>query len=112
MWEAELREALARKKPVAATLSKSERIVLEKQLAKEAEIRTMMAETLGRLRRGFELLLCLVNSKAELVREYLATMVNDVLQIIVSRPALLVADEAFATYQVRLAPLTPIVPAR
>lgn len=59
-----------------------------------------MAEALGRLRRGFALLLCLVNSRADLVKEYLATMVNTVLTVIVSRPATLVADEAFATYQV------------
>ncbi|ORY90168.1 ARM repeat-containing protein [Leucosporidium creatinivorum] len=98
-WEAELREALARKKPVAATLSKADRQLLERQLAKESEIRAQMAEALGRLRRGFALLLCLVNSKAELVKEYLATMVNTVLTVIVSRPATLVADEAFATYQ-------------
>lgn len=43
----------------------------------------------------------MVSSKAELVREYLATMVNDVLAVIVTRPATLVAPDAFATYQVR-----------
>lgn len=99
-WEAELREALARKKPVAATLSKADRLLLERQLAKESETRAQMAEALGRLRRGFALLLCLVNSRADLVKEYLATMVNTVLTVIVSRPATLVAEEAFATYQV------------
>ena len=104
LWEAELREALARKKPVVATLSKQDRQLLERQLAKEGEIRAQMAEALGRLRRGFKLLLCLINSKAELVKEYLATMVNDVLKVIVSRPATLVADEAFTTYQASSSP--------
>lgn len=102
IWEAELREALARKKPVAAALSKPDRILLEKQLAKESIIRNQVANALGRLRRGFALLLCLVRSKAELVKEYLATMVRDVLKVIVLRPATLVAPEAFATYQVSL----------
>ncbi|KAK4705757.1 hypothetical protein P7C70_g456, partial [Phenoliferia sp. Uapishka_3] len=99
IWEAELREALARKKPVVASLSKPDRILLERQLAKEAAIRQDMATALGRLRRGFALLLCLVHSGAEIVREYLATMVKDVLAVIVLRPATLVAAEAFATYQ-------------
>lgn len=100
MWEAELREALARKRPTVASLSKSDRILVEKQLAKEAESRKAVAEALGRLRRGFALLLCLVHSKTELVREYLATLVKNVLAVIVLRPATLVAPEAFATYQV------------
>lgn len=104
IWEAELREALARKKPTVASLSKADRILLERQLAKESVVRKEMAEALGRLRRGFALLLCLVDSKAELVREYLATMVKDVLAVIVLRPATLVASEAFATYQVRPSP--------
>lgn len=101
LWEQELREALARKKPVAATLSKQDRVALEKQLEIEGEIRRRMAESLARLKRGFALLLCLVNSQAELVKEYLATMVSDVLRVVTSKPATLVADEAFATYQVR-----------
>lgn len=101
IWEAELREALARKRPVAATLSKPDRILFDRQLAKEAATRKEMAEALGRLRRGFALLLSLVSSNAELVREYLATMVNDVLKVIVLKPATLVAPEAFATYLVR-----------
>lgn len=100
IWETELREALARKRPVVAALSKPDRILLEKQLAKEAIVRAEIASALGRLRRGFALLLCLVRSKAELVKEYLATMVRDVLKVIVLRPATLVAPEAFATYQV------------
>lgn len=100
IWEAELREALARKKPVVATLSKPDRILLERQLAKESAIRKDMAAALGRLRRGFALLLCLVHSGADIVREFLATMVKDVLAVIVLRPATLVAAEAFATYQV------------
>lgn len=100
LWEAELREALARKKPVAAQLSKQDRQALEQQLAKETEIRARMAAALGRLQRGFALVLCLVNSKAELVKEYLASMVRDLLQIVVTRPASLVSDDAFATMQV------------
>lgn len=99
LWEQELRESLARKKPAAATLSKQDRLALEKQLELEAGVRARMTEALGRLRRGFALLLCLVNSRAELVREYLATMVSDVLRIITSRPATLVAEDAFETYQ-------------
>lgn len=95
-----MREALARKRPVAASLSKPDRILLEKQLGKEAIIRKDVAQALGRLRRGFALLLCLVRSRAELVKEYLATMVRDVLEVIVLRPATLVAPDAFATYQV------------
>ncbi|KAI5477515.1 translational activator [Pseudohyphozyma bogoriensis] len=99
IWEAELREALARKKPVAASLSKADRILFDKQLAKETEIRSQMKDALGRLKRGFAVLLALVNSGAEGVAEYLATMVKDVLDVIVLRPATLVASEAFATYQ-------------
>lgn len=102
IWEADLREALARKKPVVASLSKADRVTLERQVAKESLVRKEVAQALGRLRRGFALLLSLVSSKAELVREYLATMVNDVLAVIVLRPATLVAPDAFATYQVRL----------
>lgn len=67
-----------------------------------------MAAALGRLRRGFALLLCLVHSGADIVREYLATMVKDVLAVIVLRPATLVAAEAFATYQVRPSILPPV----
>ena len=100
IWEADLREALARKKPVVASLSKTDRITLERQVAKESLVRKEVAQALGRLRRGFALLLSLVSSKAELVREYLARMVNDVLAVIVLRPATLVAPDAFATYQV------------
>lgn len=102
IWEAELRESLARKRPVVATLSKADKVLLDRQLAKESETRKEMAEALGRLRRGFAVLLCLVSSKADLVREYLATMVNDVLAVIVLRPATLIAAEAFATYLVRI----------
>ncbi|KAK4055085.1 translational activator of GCN4 [Microbotryomycetes sp. JL201] len=99
VWEAELREALARKKPVASQLSKQEKQAFDAQLAKEAEIRQRMADALGRLRRGFALVLCLVDSKAELVREYLASIVHQLLQIVVARPVSLVADDAFATVQ-------------
>ena len=99
MWEAEVRAAQARKQPVAAQLSKQDRALLEKQLAAEAEVRTRVAEALGRLRRGFQLLLCLVNSRADIVREYLATMVNTVLKVVVTRPATLVGPAAFSTYQ-------------
>ncbi|GAA5862432.1 hypothetical protein JCM1840_004179 [Sporobolomyces johnsonii] len=98
MWEAELRESLARKKPVAAQLSKQDRQLLEKQLVKEGEIRQQVAFALGRLRRGFQLALCLVHSRTELVREYLARMINYVLTVITMQPATLVAEEAFATY--------------
>ncbi|GAA5877296.1 hypothetical protein JCM16303_006233 [Sporobolomyces ruberrimus] len=98
MWEAELRESLARKKPVAAQLSKQDRIAFEKQLTKESEVRSQVASALGRLRRGFELSLCLVNSKTELIREYLARLVNHVLTVITMQPATLVAEEAFGTY--------------
>ncbi|GAA5844812.1 hypothetical protein JCM3766R1_003325 [Sporobolomyces carnicolor] len=98
MWEAELRESLARKKPVAAQLSKQDRIALEKQLAKESEVRLQVAAALGRLRRGFALSLCLIASKTELIREYLARLVNHVLTVITMQPATLVADEAFSTY--------------
>lgn len=104
MWEAELRESLARKKPVAAQLSKQDRIAFEKQLTKESEVRSQVAAALGRLRRGFELSLCLVNSKTELIREYLARLVNHVLTVITMQPATLVAEEAFGTYLVRLLP--------
>ncbi|BGP12338.1 hypothetical protein JCM10213_003855 [Rhodosporidiobolus nylandii] len=99
LWEAELRESLARKKPVAAQLSKQDRLALEKQLALEGEIRTQVAEALGRLKRGFELALCLVRSNAEIVREYLAKMVEKTLAVIMLQPATLVAQEAFATFQ-------------
>ncbi|GAA5985182.1 hypothetical protein JCM5350_004261 [Sporobolomyces pararoseus] len=98
MWEAELRESLARKKPVAAQLSKQDRQTLEKQLTKEAEVRSQVAAALGRLRRGFELSLCLINSRTELIREYLARLVNHVLTVITMQPATLVAEEAFSTY--------------
>ena len=101
MWEAELRESLARKKPVAAQLSKQDRQAYEKQLTKESEVRAQVSAALGRLRRGFELSLCLVNSKTELITEYLARMVNHVLTVIQMQPATLVAEEAFATYLVR-----------
>ncbi|GAA5915522.1 hypothetical protein JCM6882_005925 [Rhodosporidiobolus microsporus] len=100
LWEAELRESLARKKPVAAQLSKADRIALEKQLALEGEIRAQVAAALGRLKRGFQLALCLVKSGADVVREYLAKMVEKVLAVIMLQPATLVAEEAFATYQV------------
>ncbi|GAA5986671.1 hypothetical protein JCM11641_001358 [Rhodosporidiobolus odoratus] len=100
LWEAELRESLARKKPAASTLSKTDRLAFEKQLAIESEIRTKVAEALGRLRRGFQLALCLVRSNAELVREYLAKMVQKTLGVIMLQPATLVAEEAFATFQV------------
>ncbi|GAA5827172.1 hypothetical protein JCM11251_001152 [Rhodosporidiobolus azoricus] len=100
LWEAELRESLARKKPAAAQLSKTDRIALEKQLAIEGEIRAQVAAALGRLKRGFQLALCLVQSGAEVVREYLAKMVQKVLAVIMLQPATLVAEEAFATYQV------------
>lgn len=105
MWEAELRESLARKKPVAAQLSKQDRIALEKQLAKESEVRLQVAAALGRLRRGFALSLCLIASKTELIREYLARLVNHVLTVITMQPATLVADEAFSTYLVSSPPL-------
>ncbi|GAA5922766.1 Gcn1p [Sporobolomyces koalae] len=98
MWEAELRESLARKKPVAAQMSKQDRQAFDKQLAKESETRSQVAAALGRLRRGFELSLCLVNSKTELIREYLARLVNHVLTVITMQPATLVASEAFSTY--------------
>ncbi|GAA5855038.1 hypothetical protein JCM8547_002355 [Rhodosporidiobolus lusitaniae] len=98
LWEAELRESLQRKKPVAATLSKADRLALEKQLAIEAEIRAKVAAALARLKRGFELALCLVKSRAEIVREYLAKMVEKTLKVIMLQPAALVAEEAFATY--------------
>ncbi|GAA6024607.1 hypothetical protein JCM11491_006044 [Sporobolomyces phaffii] len=98
MWEAELRESLARKKPVAAQLSKQDRVAFDKQLAKEAEVRAHVAAALGRLRRGFHLSLCLINSKTDLIREYLARLVNHVLTVITMQPATLVADEAFGTY--------------
>ncbi|GAA6038663.1 hypothetical protein JCM8097_009472 [Rhodosporidiobolus ruineniae] len=100
LWEAELRESLARKKPVAAQLSKQDRAALEKQLALESEIRAQVAAALGRLKRGFQLALCLVRSRAEIVREYLAKMIQKVLAVIMLQPATLVAEEAFATYQV------------
>ncbi|BGP36319.1 translational activator of GCN4 [Rhodotorula kratochvilovae] len=100
LWEAELRESLARKKPVAAQLSKQDRAALEKQLALEDEIRAQVAAALGRLKRGFQLALCLVRSRAELVREYLAAMVEKTLAIITMQPTTLVAREAFETYQV------------
>ncbi|GJN92071.1 hypothetical protein Rhopal_005099-T1 [Rhodotorula paludigena] len=100
LWEAELRESLARKKPVAAQLSKQDRAALEKQLALEDEIRAQVAAALGRLKRGFQLALCLVRSRAELVREYLAQMIAKTLAVIALQPTTLVADEAFATYQV------------
>ncbi|KAM0793613.1 hypothetical protein ACM66B_001046 [Microbotryomycetes sp. NB124-2] len=99
MWEAELREALARKKPVASSLSKQEKQAFDAQLAKEDEIRHKMSDALGRLRRGFALVLCLVDSKADLVREYLAKIVHRLLQVVVARPVSLVAEDAFATVQ-------------
>lgn len=102
LWEAELRESLARKKPVATQLSKQDRAALDKQLALEAEIRAQVATALGRLRRGFRLALCLVESRAELVREYLASMIEKTLAVITLQPATLVAEEAFTTYKVRL----------
>ncbi|GAA6058506.1 hypothetical protein JCM10212_006945 [Sporobolomyces blumeae] len=98
MWEAELRESLARKKPVAAQLSKQDRIALQTQLTKESETRQQVATALGRLRRGFELALCLIKSKTDLIREYLAKLVNQVLTVITMQPATLVAEEAFGTY--------------
>lgn len=99
LWEAELRESLARKKPVAAQLSKQDRAALEKQLALEDEIRSQVAAALARLKRGFQLALCLVRSRAELVREYLASMVEKTLAVITLQPTTLVAREAFETYQ-------------
>ncbi|GAA5981477.1 hypothetical protein JCM10908_004121 [Rhodotorula pacifica] len=99
LWEAELRESLARKKPVATQLSKQDRATLDKQLALEAEIRSQVATALGRLRRGFRLALCLVESQAELVREYLASMIEKTLAVIKLQPATLVAEEAFTTYK-------------
>jgi hypothetical protein len=62
---------------------------------------------LARLKRGFQLALCLVKSRAEVVTEYLAKMVEKTLAVIMLQPATLVADEAFETYQVRL----PFLPA-
>ncbi|KAM0756603.1 ARM repeat-containing protein [Meredithblackwellia eburnea MCA 4105] len=97
-WEAELREALARKKPAVASLSKQDRALVEKQLAKEQGIRVEMASALGRLRRGFQLLLCLVKSGTEILGEYLAGLVKDMLAVVVLRPATLVAQEAFSTF--------------
>ncbi|GAA5901674.1 hypothetical protein JCM8208_001574 [Rhodotorula glutinis] len=99
LWEAELRESLARKKPVAAQLSKQDRAALEKQLALEDEIRAQVAAALARLKRGFQLALCLVRSRAELVREYLASMIEKTLAVITMQPTTLVAHEAFETYQ-------------
>lgn len=99
LWEAELRESLARKKPVATQLSKQDRAALDKQLALEAEIRSQVATALGRLHRGFRLALCLVESQAELVREYLASMIEKTLAVITLQPATLVAEEAFTTYK-------------
>ena len=92
----------AKKKPVATQLSKQDRAALDKQLALEAEIRSQVATALGRLRRGFRLALCLVESQAELVREYLASMIEKTLAVITLQPATLVAEEAFTTYRVRL----------
>ncbi|GAA6002609.1 hypothetical protein JCM10207_007591 [Rhodosporidiobolus poonsookiae] len=100
LWEAELRESLARKKPVAAQLSKQDKAALDKQLAVEGEVRAQVAAALGRLKRGFSLALCLVRSGAEIVREYLASMVEKTLAVIMLQPATLVAEEAFATFQV------------
>jgi hypothetical protein len=107
IWENELRESLARKRPATATLSKSDKALFDKQLAKEAGIRQEMREALGRLRRGFALLLCLVDSGVEAVQEHLAQMINDVLAVIVTRPVTLIAPEAFATYLVRLLSILP-----
>ncbi|CEQ38752.1 SPOSA6832_00193 [Sporobolomyces salmonicolor] len=106
MWEAELRESLARKKPVAAQLSKQDRQLLEKQLVKEGEIRQQVAFALGRLRRGFQLALCLVHSRTELVREYLARMINYVLTVITMQPATLglanICSERLGVFKVAL----------
>ncbi|KAK4052868.1 translational activator of GCN4 [Microbotryomycetes sp. JL221] len=99
VWEAELREALARKKPVASQMSKQERQAFESQLEKEGQVRQKMGDALGRLRRGFAFVLCLVDSKAELVKEYLASIVQLLLQVVVKQPASLVAEDAFATIQ-------------
>ncbi|KAJ8297218.1 eIF-2-alpha kinase activator gcn1 [Rhodotorula toruloides] len=98
LWEAELRESLSRKKPVAAQLSKQDRATLDKQLALESEIRAQVGTALGRLRRGFRFALCLISSHAELVREYLAKMIEQTLAVIMLQPATLVAEEAFETY--------------
>ncbi|BGP21302.1 translational activator of GCN4 [Rhodotorula toruloides] len=98
LWEAELRESLSRKKPVAAQLSKQDRATLDKQLALESEIRAQVGTALGRLRRGFRFALCLISSQAELVREYLAKMIEQTLAVIMLQPATLVAEEAFETY--------------
>ncbi|SCV68098.1 BQ2448_219 [Microbotryum intermedium] len=98
IWEAELREALARKKPQVSTLSKADQKLLEQQLLVEADTRRQMRSALGRVRRGFKLSICLVQSRAELVNEYLASIISEVLAVIASPAASLVAEDAFETY--------------
>ncbi|SCZ89778.1 BZ3500_MvSof-1268-A1-R1_Chr1-3g01573 [Microbotryum saponariae] len=98
LWEAELREALARKKPQVSTLSKADQRIFEQQLVVEADTRRKMRSALGRVRRGFKLSICLVQSHAELVNEYLASIISEVLSVIASPAASLVAEDAFDTY--------------
>ncbi|KDE04239.1 hypothetical protein MVLG_05338 [Microbotryum lychnidis-dioicae p1A1 Lamole] len=98
LWEAELRVALARKKPQVSTLSKADQRIFEQQLVVEADTRRKMRSALGRVRRGFKLSICLVQSRAELVNEYLASIISEVLSVIASPAASLVAEDAFDTY--------------
>lgn len=110
-WEAELREQLERKKSGGVkSLTKAEKALVDAQLAKEAETRSKVDETLKKLRHGFRILQTLIGARTEQLDGNIPTIVDRLLEVLALDAAALVAAEGLKTFTVREALWWPAPP--
>lgn len=107
-WEAELRSSLASKKTSKSpvNLSKHDKELLDVQLRKEAEIRRGVNNVISYFRRGFAFIRSTVNAKSEEFALYLPSVVSYVLESSVKQAAVLIREDAYATFIVSAADLS------
>lgn len=101
-WDAEQREALAKKKgKAAAPVSKADRALVDAQLTKEQQIRRNVDDALARVRRG----LTFVKSLLDATTFGIEAVANDLVQLLMSvagqTAVVHVAQLVFETFLVR-----------
>jgi hypothetical protein len=97
MWEKEVREELAKKRPttLAKNLSKEDKAKVAAQMAKEADVRAQIAQVQAHLRRGLELVAALADSHVSAVENKLETLFTLLINSVFGPGAFLVDDRAF-----------------
>lgn len=101
-WDQETRAALAaKKKQGTTTLSKTDRALVDAQLAKEAEIRARVADILARIHQSLRIIRSLLSLSTEERDQFLPSILFSLLAAVTSDRATLFAKEGFQTVLVR-----------